>query len=111
MTCSKIRIFSHVVDTLTINSGIDRAKSTLSTSTVNRQPRHRSLTEFEHKYKDYLDGESFTEPETLAPDTDIEVLRWDAYMALDHGDRDERQATLDKLENHFVKIGKPTSKK
>ncbi|CCO46659.1 hypothetical protein VIBNISOn1_1840042 [Vibrio nigripulchritudo SOn1] len=113
----KLEYFSHVVDTLIKNGSIDRAKSKLSTSTVsktNRQPRNRALkqsalTEFEIKYKDYLDGESFTEPEMSAPDTNIEVLLWDAYMTLDHGDNEERLSMLDKLEKHFSKVGKPTT--
>lgn len=29
-------------------------------------------------------------------------------MTLDHADHDERLAMLDKLKNHFDKVGKPT---
>ncbi|WP_050916500.1 hypothetical protein [Vibrio cholerae] len=38
-------------------------------------------------------------------------LLWDAFRALDHADHDERLAMLDKLKNHFDKVGKPTKTK
>ncbi|MCG9575409.1 hypothetical protein L1D14_04080 [Vibrio tubiashii] len=41
---------------------------------------------------------------------DLSKLLWKTYMTLDHGDHDERLEILDKLEKHFEKVGKPTSK-
>ena len=37
---------------------------------------------------------------------DLNKLLWDAYMALDHGDTEQRLAMLDKLEKHFNEHGK-----
>ncbi|MEI8659377.1 hypothetical protein [Vibrio sp. Hal054] len=40
----------------------------------------------------------------------LSELLWDAYMVLDHGDHDERLEMLDKLEKHFDKFGRPTTR-
>ncbi|HDI3136633.1 TPA: hypothetical protein PMB18_001611 [Vibrio cholerae] len=40
----------------------------------------------------------------------LSELLWDAYMTLDHGTHDERLEMLAKLEKHFEKVGKPTTK-
>ncbi|MGD8116932.1 hypothetical protein [Vibrio sp. TRT 29B02] len=42
------------------------------------------------------------------PLPDQEQMLWDAYMILDHGGYDERLSMLEKLENYFERVGKPT---
>lgn len=43
---------------------------------------------------------------------ELNSLLWEAYNTLDHGDHDERLATLKKLEEHFDKVSPyPASKR
>lgn len=47
-------------------------------------------------------------PERHQEHTSVNELLWEAYMTLEHGDHDERLGILDKLKNHFERVGKPT---
>lgn len=104
--------FSHYIDSTIKSGGIERVKAELSTTpqlnNVRERPiRQSKLAEFEEKAAIYLS--QF--PDDDEADEEIFVseseLLWQAYLTLQNGGLDERQAMLDKLENHFLRAGKP----
>lgn len=46
--------------------------------------------------------------EKRLPLPNAQTLLWEAYSVLDHGEQHERLSMLEKLENYFKRVGKPT---
>lgn len=104
--------FTHYIDSTIKSGGIERVKAELSTTpqfnNVNERPiRQSKLAEFEEKaaiYLSHLPDDDEGDEEIFLSDSE---LLWQAYLTLQNGELDERQAMLDKLESHFLRAGKP----
>ncbi|CAH7368065.1 hypothetical protein VCRA2110O2_30093 [Vibrio crassostreae] len=104
--------FSHYIDSTIKSGGIERVKAELSATpqfnNVRERPiRQSKLAEFEEKAAIYLSqfpDDDEADDEIFLSESE---LLWQAYLALQNGGLEERQAMLDKLENHFQRVGKP----